>query len=130
MSIRALAVLFRQAARDQEIAGFHIQKDQWIGCAVYAMHRDPKYWQVGINGSLFHVCGASMTSLPHFTDCPAAVCLGHLTHAGEHRQWLRQAACPCISDSPECGDRAPLVWMPCCSGSMSLGHGSRVSDVL
>ena len=37
----------RQAVRDQEIGGYHIRKDQWVGCAVYAMHRDPKYWQVG-----------------------------------------------------------------------------------
>jgi len=43
----------RQAARDQEIAGYHIRKDQWIGCAVYAMHRDPKFWQVASLLSLF-----------------------------------------------------------------------------
>ncbi len=36
----------RQAQRDQEIGGYHIRKDQWVGCAVYALHRDPKYWQV------------------------------------------------------------------------------------
>ncbi|CAL5225498.1 g8326 [Coccomyxa viridis] len=35
----------RQAQRDQEIGGYHIRKDQWVGCAVYALHRDPKYWQ-------------------------------------------------------------------------------------
>lgn len=50
MNIKAKVVLCRQAARDQEIAGYRIQKDQWIGCAVYAMHRDPKYWQVGMKG--------------------------------------------------------------------------------
>ena len=54
MNIKAKVVLCRQAARDQEIAGYRIQKDQWIGCAVYAMHRDPKYWQVRTKGSLLH----------------------------------------------------------------------------
>ena len=52
MNMKASAVLCRQAARDQEIAGYRIRKDQWIGCAVYAMHRDPKYWQVGMKGFL------------------------------------------------------------------------------
>lgn len=36
----------REAARDCQLGGYRIRKGQWLGCAVYSMHRNPKYWQV------------------------------------------------------------------------------------
>ncbi|CAL8467004.1 g6540 [Coccomyxa elongata] len=35
----------REAARDCHLGGYRIRKGQWLGCAVYSMHRNPKYWQ-------------------------------------------------------------------------------------
>lgn len=36
----------REAARDTEIGGYRVRKGQWLGCAVWSMHRNPKYWKV------------------------------------------------------------------------------------
>ncbi|EIE26674.1 cytochrome P450 [Coccomyxa subellipsoidea C-169] len=35
----------REAARDTEIGGYRVRKGQWLGCAVWSMHRNPKYWK-------------------------------------------------------------------------------------
>lgn len=37
--------IVREAARDTDIGGYAVRKGQWLGCAVYSMHRNPKYWQ-------------------------------------------------------------------------------------
>ena len=36
----------REAARDTEIGGYRVRKGQWLGCAMWSMHRNPKYWKV------------------------------------------------------------------------------------
>ena len=38
--------IIREAQRDTSLGGHAIAKGQWLGCAVYSMHRNPKYWQV------------------------------------------------------------------------------------
>jgi cytochrome P450 family 3 subfamily A len=37
--------IIREAARATNLGGYAIAKGQWLGCAVYSMHRNPKYWQ-------------------------------------------------------------------------------------
>ena len=37
--------IVREAARDCEVGGYPVRRGQWLGCAVYSMHRNPKYWQ-------------------------------------------------------------------------------------
>jgi cytochrome P450 len=50
----------REAARDMTIGGYHVRKGQWLGVAVYSMHRNPNYWKVRLSaGWNFFFCSVS-----------------------------------------------------------------------
>lgn len=44
--------LTREAERNTELGGYHIQKGTMLGVAVFSMHNNPAYWKVSARAIL------------------------------------------------------------------------------